>query len=165
MIPNHGGFVWHSAQQKLTLTGGHVIFWVMEGYQRLRLCCLNLYGKEVSGRIGGDNSYPVMEGYYNNTAASTMPSKINTMPTVLSRVFFSCLQFLFAPHLQGGRKVNTATARNLIKAHLGSQVTPPRSVLTILRVTTIYLLVDITTYIRLQSLPTVTYLPFIRARI
>ena len=44
-----------------------------------------------------------------STAASTMPSKINTMPTVLSRVFFSCLQFLFAPHLQGGRKVNTAT--------------------------------------------------------
>ena len=43
MIPNHGGFVWHSAQQKLTLTGGHVIFWVMEGY-------------------------------YNSTAASTMPT-------------------------------------------------------------------------------------------
>ena len=64
MIPNHGGFVWHSAQQKLTLTGGHVIFWVMGGYQCLRLCCLNLYGKEVSGWIGGDNSYPVMEGYY-----------------------------------------------------------------------------------------------------
>ena len=137
IIPIHDSwpwrFRWSSAQQKLTLTGGHVIFWVMEGY-------------------------------HNSSAASTMPSKINTMPTVLSRVFFSCLQFLFAPHLQGGRKVNTATARNLIKAHLGSQVTPPRSVLTILRVTTIYLLVDITTYcMRLQSyLPTI---PFIRARI
>ena len=128
MIPNHGGFVWHSAQQKLTLTGGHVIFWVMGGYQCLRLCCLNLYGK--------------------------------FMPTVLSRVFFSCLQFLFAPHLQGGRKVNTATARNLIKAHLGSQVTPPRSVLTILRVTTIYLLVDITTYDSRAYLQLPTYLSF-----